>query len=62
MAVDVAGNVYVADWGNHRIRKITAAGVVSTVAGSTPGFADGPAAGAHFNRPSGVAVDPDGSV
>jgi len=64
VAADSAGNVYVADAGNHTIRKITAAGVVSTLAGGTasPGSADGPGTAARFNVPTGVAVDGVGNV
>ena len=63
VAVDVSGTVYVADFGNHKIRQITAAGVVSTLAGTgNAGSTDGPAASASFNRPNGVAVDGSGMV
>ncbi len=63
IAVDAAGNVYVADTGNHRIRQIGADGVVSTLAGDgVAGFADGPAAQARFDAPMGVAVDSTGRV
>ena len=62
VAVDGAGNVYVADYNNHRIRKITASGVVSTLAGSTQGYTDGTGTSAQFNSPRGVAVDGAGNV
>jgi sugar lactone lactonase YvrE len=58
VAIDLAGNVYVADTNNNRIRKILSSGVVSTVAGSgTLGFSDGPGTNAIFYRPYGIAVD-----
>ena len=63
LAVDIAGNVYVADTGNHTIRKITSAGLVTTLAGSlSPGSIDGRGSAAQFNEPSGVAVDSAGNV
>lgn len=62
VAVDGAGNVYVADSGNHRIRKVMPDGTVSTLAGSTEGYADGVGAQARFAYPVGVAVDNVGNV
>jgi len=63
IALDAAGNVYVADTGNHRIRRIGPDGVVSTLAGDgVAGFADGAAAQARFDAPMGVAVDATGRV
>lgn len=63
IAVDAQGTVYVADQNNHKIRTITPGGQVSTLAGTgTAGATDGPVASAQFNKPSGVAVGPDGTV
>ncbi len=63
VAVDTTGNVYVADTGNSRVRKIDSSGNVSTVAGTgTQGFADGPATTAQFSSPRGVAFDAIGNV
>jgi streptogramin lyase len=63
VAVDSSGNVFVGDTYNHAIRKITPAGVVSTLAGNgSVGFVNGTGTAASFNWPQGVAVDSSGNV
>src|ERR1043166_3677051 len=64
VATDSAGNVYVADTSNYTLRKITPAGVVTTLAGlaGSLGSADGTGSAARFNNPYGVATDLAGNV
>jgi sugar lactone lactonase YvrE len=62
MAMDNEGNIYIADADNHKIRKISTDGVVSTLAGSKEGYLDGPTDKALFNSPHGIATDNMGNV
>jgi sugar lactone lactonase YvrE len=71
LAVDAAGNLYIADVGNHRVRKLDPQGMLTTVAGSGPagigaagGFGGdgGPATAARMSRPLGLAVDVSGNL
>jgi sugar lactone lactonase YvrE len=63
VAVDVSGNVYVADAGNNKIRKITPSGVVSTIAGNgLSGISNGTGTSAMFFVPRGIAVDSEGTI
>src|SRR5262249_45525480 len=54
--------IYVADTGNHRIRRLTPSGATITIAGADRGFADGSVAQARFAEPSGIAVDGAGKL
>ncbi len=63
LVTDSSDNTYVADTYSHKIRKITPAGVVTTLAGSgAPGSADGTGTSATFNFPNGVAADSSGNI
>ncbi len=62
IVVDRAGNVFVADNTNNRIRKITPAGVVTTLVGSAQGSVDGSATLARLTLPQGLALDPAGNL
>ena len=63
IAIDAVGNGYVADSFNHKIRKISPNGVVTTLAGNgTDGATDGTGTAASFSGPAGVAVDAMGNI
>jgi uncharacterized protein (TIGR03437 family) len=65
LAVDSSNNLYLADTGNHRIRMVTSAGIIQTIAGTGEkgyGGDDGPATQAKLSDPSGLAVDRNGNL
>ena len=65
MCLDSAANLYIADYRNHRVRKVTPAGVITTVAGTgVAGFSGdgGPATSAQFNYPYGMTFDRAGNL
>ena len=66
VAIDTAGNIYIADTNNNRIRMITiSTGYIATIAGDgIYGYSgdDGPATAAHFDFPFGITLDPTGNI
>lgn len=60
MVIDDKGNIYVTD--ENRIRKITPQGLVSTIAGSSPGYRDGGGMTAEFNGADGLGIDSQGNI
>jgi sugar lactone lactonase YvrE len=65
LALDRAGNLFIGDNANHRVRKVSPAGIISTIAGSgSGGYAgdDGPATDAQLNWPTGLAADASGNL
>ena len=65
VAKDAQGNLYVSEWGNHRVRKIDTSGIITTLAGTgISGYTGdgGPAANAMVNSPYGIAIDDTGNI
>ena len=64
VTLDAAGNIYICDYANHHIRKVNPAGIISSIAGTSGGFAGdgGAATAAQLYAPNGVCVDGIGNV
>jgi sugar lactone lactonase YvrE len=64
LALDSAGNLFIADNANQRVRKVTPAGIISTIAGGVAGYSGdgGPAANAQINWPTSLAFDASGNL
>jgi len=62
IAIDCMGNLLISDFGNHTIRKVSEKGEVTTLAGSTKGFADGRGSRVRFANPSGIVIDGKGDM
>lgn len=65
VAIDGAGNMYITDFENHRVRKVNTAGIITTIAGTGISGYDGdngPATSAKINGPYGIALDTEGNI
>jgi sugar lactone lactonase YvrE len=64
IALDAAGNVYITDKGNYKIRMVNPSEIITTIAGTTVGYSGdgGPATLAHLNNPKGIALDVSGNL
>ncbi len=62
VTIDKDGNLLIADRRNHRVRKITPAGVVTTIAGGSAGYTDGTSESARFSHPWGISAGKDGAI
>ncbi len=64
VSVDAAGNLYIADTGDARIRKVTPGGIITTIAGTVPGYSgdNGPATQAELSAPSRAITAPNGDI
>lgn len=62
LAIDASGNIFISDFGNNKIKKMTPTAIVSIVAGSTYGYADGIGIAAQFKSPYGIAFNASGNL
>ncbi|TXN35210.1 hypothetical protein FVB32_11515 [Flagellimonas hymeniacidonis] len=62
IATDAQGNIYVADTGNDKIKKVTPQGLVTTIAGTIAGYEDGVSTQARFNNPTDIIIDDMGTL